>query len=222
MSESVTRDQQASGYLLHAKHRVHIDRIRRFLSRTKPHSGSVLDLGCGPGPTVKILADAGFTVTGVDFSPASLEINKASCAGLNPPPNFVHADLRTWAPEPFSADGLMMSDFLQHIGDMTARRAALERYFTALRPGGWFYLSTMNYNAKNWLRGDRAGVWPGSIPYWRTTPGEVVSLLPNGLRTYRVDVCSISHAPRLDRMLCALPGARAAARWVILTGTKGK
>ncbi|MBP5735260.1 MAG: class I SAM-dependent methyltransferase, partial [Candidatus Methanomethylophilaceae archaeon] len=38
-----------------------------------PNSGKALDLGCGNGKTVSTLLDAGYTVTGVDFSSVAIE-----------------------------------------------------------------------------------------------------------------------------------------------------
>ncbi len=89
LNEAVVRDRQAFGYLKHKKHSVHIDLITKFLANIPPGGGAVLDLGCGPGPTTKLLAGKGFSVTAVDFSPESLRLNAESCAELSPPPTFV-------------------------------------------------------------------------------------------------------------------------------------
>ena len=227
LNEAVVRDRQAFGYLKHKigylkhkKHSVHIDLITKFLANIPPGGGAVLDLGCGPGPTTKLLAGKGFSVTAVDFSPESLRLNAESCAELSPPPTFVCADLRTWQPERDVAEGLMMSDFLQHIGDAKTQKAALSRYFSGLKPGGWFYLSFMNFNLKNRIKGDREGVWSGAIPYRRMNAYEVAAMLPEGVRPLAAQYANISHDTRLDAVLRRLPGAQWMARWALISGRK--
>ncbi|WP_029901979.1 bifunctional 2-polyprenyl-6-hydroxyphenol methylase/3-demethylubiquinol 3-O-methyltransferase UbiG [Prevotella sp. 10(H)] len=51
-------------------------KIRDFiLGQIKP-SGSLLDLGCGPGLYTSLFGDEGYTVTGIDFNKASIEYAK--------------------------------------------------------------------------------------------------------------------------------------------------
>lgn len=79
-----------------------------WIARQLPGSASILDLGCGPGFYTRLLAERGFTCTGVDFSPASIEWarQQAQSAGLNI--NYIQKDIRKYRPdEPF--DFIMMT-----------------------------------------------------------------------------------------------------------------
>lgn len=49
-----------------------------------PPKASVLDIGCGTGSLSLVLAQLGHTVTGVDFSPAMLEIAQTKVGGQHP------------------------------------------------------------------------------------------------------------------------------------------
>lgn len=53
--------------------------IKALVNRTGMHPGArVLDIACGRGRHSKILASLGFDVTGIDLSPESIEMAKAS------------------------------------------------------------------------------------------------------------------------------------------------
>jgi SAM-dependent methyltransferase len=197
--------------------------VARFLSALgRPARGTlVFDLGCGPGPTTKLLAEAGYQVRAVDFSSESLRLNRMACKGIEPQPGFECADLRHYEFPPNAADGLMMSDFVQHLGSPDVQRDFLTNAFSALRRGGWFYLSFFNFNFVNRWKGDRSGTFSeGAIAYHRMTSRERLAMLPADIVVERIAYSNISHDPALDRLLCALPGAGLAARWVIMSGQK--
>jgi SAM-dependent methyltransferase len=216
-----TRDAQAAGYLQHRKFPTQMDRLNRFIERcARGVTGHVLDLGCGPGPTTKMLLDVGFHVVAVDFSRRSLELNAERC-GAKRGALFVHADLTRIRFAPNSVDGLMMADFLQHLVDAEVQRAFLERAFKALRPGGWFFLSFFNVNIKHRLNGDIVGSYAkGSMPYRRLTPREVRKMLPHGVSVWSVEPMNIAHTPRLDRLASRLPFTHALARMSVITGKR--
>jgi SAM-dependent methyltransferase len=213
-----TRDRQAAGYLLHAKHRVQAFRVGQFLAR-HPGPGHVLDLGCGPGPTTKMLLAAGYRVSAIDFSMESLKINAAQCG--DGPVTFVQTDLNMVDLEPESADGLMMSDFLQHLGNHEAQRAFLHKGFRALRHGGWFYLTFFNTNIKHRWRGDIVGAFAGgTMPYRRLTKSIVREMLPPEIHVRRAQPMNIANGLTADRLLCSLPFASTLSRMMLMTGYK--
>jgi cyclopropane fatty-acyl-phospholipid synthase-like methyltransferase len=55
--------------------------------------GSALDVGCGTGDASIYLAQHGWQVTGVDFTPKALEKARAKARAANLTVNFVHADV---------------------------------------------------------------------------------------------------------------------------------
>jgi SAM-dependent methyltransferase len=55
--------------------------------------GSALDVGCGTGDASIYLAQHGWQVTGVDFTPKALDKARAKAHGAGVPVDFVHADV---------------------------------------------------------------------------------------------------------------------------------
>jgi SAM-dependent methyltransferase len=54
--------------------------------------GAALDVGCGTGDSSIYLAEHGWQVTGVDFTPKALEKARAKARAADTTVNFVHAD----------------------------------------------------------------------------------------------------------------------------------
>lgn len=71
--------------------------VRSLIERTKPGARTLLDLGCGTGRHDALLAELGYSVTGVDRSSEMLEVARASAAKLGPEkaPRFEQGDVRT-------------------------------------------------------------------------------------------------------------------------------
>ena len=213
--EMATRDVQAEDYLRHTKFPTQIDRMRRFITQLPRATRPVLDLGCGPGPTTQLLSEKGFDIIAVDFSMRSLELNKAKSA------LFVQADLNDIRFVKDSVDGLMMADFLQHLGGLEVQQGFLHQTFEALASGGWFFLSCFNANLKNWLRRDIDGSFAsGRIRYLRLTPARLLKMLPWSVQVESVRLMNIFHQLSLDKIAVRFPLARFVARMIVVTGRK--
>jgi len=217
--EMHARDRQAAGYLAHSKFPTQIHRMERFVASVTPPRNDlpVLDLGCGPVPATGMLRRAGFPVLAADISYRSLEINRDAS---DEEVAFVQADLTDMKFVEGSVGGLMMADFLQHLGAAEVQREFLCNAFTALRPGGWFFLSFFNVNVKHRLRANIEGNFGEGIAYRRLEPSEVQGMLPPGVEVGRVSYMNIFQQPLPDTLASALPGARHLARMAILTGRK--
>jgi len=105
----------------------------------------VLDFGCGSGATSVYLAERGFDVLGVDFTPIALERAhaRASGAGLNGRCRFTHGDLAR--PHIDGVDDEAPYDLIvdySTIDDAPGpRRLAMARTVRRLtRPGSLFFL----------------------------------------------------------------------------------
>ena len=213
--EMIVRDRQADGYLSHVKLPTQIHRMRSFIAGLPSAARPVLDLGCGPGPATEMLTAKGFEVVAVDFSRRCLELNKARGA------LFVQADLRDIRFAKDSVDGLMMADFLQHLGGPEVQKQFLQKAFDWLAPGGWFFLSAFNANIKNRLRADIDGAFAGGkIRYRRMTPADVLGILPPTVKVDEVRPMNVFHRPKLDDFATRFPWARLLARMIVLTGRK--
>ena len=95
--------------------------------------GTALDLACGAGRNAVWLAERGWRVTAVDFSPVALALARDLAASRGVEIDWIEADVVTWAPEGRSWD-LVTVLYLQL--PAAERRAALRHAADAVRPGG--------------------------------------------------------------------------------------
>lgn len=223
VTEVAARDRQAAGYLQHVKHPVQIANLETFLGGLPAPDDirPALDLGCGPGPSTGLLLRHGWSPVSIDFSLESLRINAAHNADRAGRCAFVKADLRRIRFVENSVGLLVMTDFLQHIATVEARRELLARAFAALAPGGRFYLNFMNLNIFNRLKNDRFGAFAaGTIAYERLTSRDVQRILPVDVVVAERRATNTSHDVATDRMIARLPMVGLVARMNLLTGYK--
>ncbi|WP_166971811.1 class I SAM-dependent methyltransferase [Brevibacterium atlanticum] len=99
-------------------------------------SSDVLDIGCGPGRITSFLAALGLTPSGLDLSPAMIELAR----GLYPSLDFAVGTMTAlpYADDTFS--GLVAWYSIIHIPDEELSTAFAEAA-RVLRPGGWFQLA---------------------------------------------------------------------------------
>jgi 2-polyprenyl-3-methyl-5-hydroxy-6-metoxy-1,4-benzoquinol methylase len=124
--------------------------IQFILKQTElPAGASVLDIGCGTGRHSIKLAEAGFDVTGVDFSEQMIyhADKRARDAGVSP--NFIHADFRQYESGPdFDLALCLCEGPINLIGleeDPVAHAVTLfQRTAAALKPNGWFVFTALN------------------------------------------------------------------------------
>lgn len=103
-----------------------------------PHpigSGDALDLGCGNGKTVSSLIDAGYRVTGVDFSGKAVE----SCERMfGSSARFVRADVTDLPFDDMAFDYITAVHVLEHLDDDMLARCVSEMR-RVLRPRGYVF-----------------------------------------------------------------------------------
>ncbi len=108
-----------------------------------PAGARILDAPCGFGRHSLALARRGFDVTGVDLSETELRRAKERAAAAGLPLQLVRQDMRDME---FSGEFDLALNLFSSIGFFTddEDRLLLDRFCTALRPGGAFVLDTRN------------------------------------------------------------------------------
>jgi SAM-dependent methyltransferase len=144
-------------------------------ARVRP--GRALDVACGEGRNAVWLAEHGWRVTGVDFSPVALEKARGLARSRGVSGEWVAADLTTYEPEP-GAFELVIVFYLQVAA--AARRAILRSVAGAVAPGGVFLL--VAHDAGNIEHG-YGGPQDPAVLY--TAPEVVDDLGPSGLDVER-------------------------------------
>jgi len=222
ISEVNARDRQSKGYLSHSKFPIQIFRFGHFLKLLSERQKKLpaLDLGCGPGPTTKMLLENGLDVVAVDFSYKSLLINFDTTKLDDNAVCFVQADLNKIKLKKSSTGVLVMADFLQHLGEYQDQKDFMHKAIATLVPGGIFYLSFFNTNIKNYLKDDINGSFcGGDIPYRRLSTKEVVDMLPRNIRVLEIQPMNIVHNVFFDKLFCAIPFLRnILARMIVIVG----
>jgi 2-polyprenyl-3-methyl-5-hydroxy-6-metoxy-1,4-benzoquinol methylase len=130
-----------------------------------PEEANVLDVGCGAGLFLGLLAATGLKFRGTGFDASAGAIRQACTMGAHLKAlgaaavlEFEHRDVRApWPEGPF--DVVSMIDVMHHV-PLDHRRSVLERCYSALRPGGLLIYKDI---------GDR--------PRWRATANRLHDLV---------------------------------------------
>jgi 2-polyprenyl-6-hydroxyphenyl methylase/3-demethylubiquinone-9 3-methyltransferase len=114
----------------------------------------VLDIGCGGGFLSNYLAEAGFTVTGLDAAADSLMIaQRHDSTGRV---YYVMGDAYRLPYVNGALQAACAMDFLEHVDDPGRVLAEAARI---LQPGGLFFFATFNRNFISWLFGIKGVEW---------------------------------------------------------------
>lgn len=114
--------------------------------------GPVLELGCGTGRVLVPLARTQLPLTGVDISPALLEIARGKLGRATARVNLVQADMRTLdLPAKDFAFAFCVSNTFMHLADPSAQMDALHRAAAHLAPGGLLLLDLFHPDVARWI-----------------------------------------------------------------------
>lgn len=114
-----------------------LDQIRRHVRFT----GTVIDLGAGPGYIVDLLVRRGVKTLAVDTSRESLAALNQRMEGF---PDFLGTRLSQSDQVPVNddqADAVLLIETIEHLGDETLRSIVAETY-RIIKPGGWLAITT--------------------------------------------------------------------------------
>lgn len=126
--------------LYHLHHKEYTEDIPYWLSLAKQAEGSILELGCGTGRVLRPLAEAGFTITGLDLDTEML--THPNLANL-PNTTLIQADMTNFdLREKFGLIILPCNTFSTL--DTAQRQKLLACVKQHLQPGGMFATSLPN------------------------------------------------------------------------------
>lgn len=145
-----------------------------WIARQLPDGARILDLGCGPGFYTRLLAERGFSCTGVDFSPASIQwaCQQAQISGLNI--EYIQQDIRTYSPDdPF--DFIMMTFGELNVFSASDTCSLISNCGRWLVPGGRMLIEAHTYDEVK-----RQGMAPAN---WQRCPQGLFLAVPHLLLT---------------------------------------
>lgn len=138
-----------------------IDRSVEWLKSIIPAGSKILDLGCGPGLYTKRLSDAGYDVTGIDYSRRSITYAKENDNKTKYIyQNYLDIDYT----EAFDAITLIYCDYAAL--NPNDRKMLLSKIHRALKPNGLFIFDVFTENKykgkcdhTNWSYHENGGFW---------------------------------------------------------------
>ena len=116
-----------------------LSRASRFLK--VPQHGeepTLLDVGCGRGDFLMRSSYCGYSATGIDFDPETIEI--ARLRGFK---EVYVKDIKD-IPDGIKYDAITLSHVIEHVEDP---QSLINDIYIRLKPGGYFYLATPNFNS---------------------------------------------------------------------------
>ncbi|NJD04165.1 MAG: class I SAM-dependent methyltransferase [Ruminiclostridium sp.] len=175
-----------------------IDHSVKWLQSIIPAGSKVLDLGCGPGLYTKRLSDAGYDVTGMDYSKRSIAYAKEHDTRTK----YIYRNyLEMDYSEAFDVITLIYCDYAALIPD--ERKTLLSKIHRALKPNGLFIFDVFTertFNGKrdntSWSYHENGGFWSGKQHlcleaeyYFENNTAKVnktIVITENGLYEYRI------------------------------------
>jgi SAM-dependent methyltransferase len=139
--------------------------------QSDPSIRRILDAGCGDGNFAASLAEAGYSVCGIDMSDSGIQIATERRVG-----SFQRASIYDSLTAPFpnveAFDAIVSVEVIEHL---YSPRAFVRRAFEALRPGGlfivttpyWGYLKNVALAITNRMDASLSALWDGGhIKHW--------------------------------------------------------
>lgn len=187
--------------------------VRRFLRDMPAKGGRLIDVGCGVGDFCHMAAQAGYAVTGIDYTPQYIEVARQ---------RFPTLDLKAMTVEEFLTkrpqdkhDVATLIQVLEHVDNA---RDFLESVKRLLKPGGYVMCNVPNRRRWRWFSPPLREEWdypPHHFTWWdantlallfRSCGFSVVTLEPDRLTPF--DCAFLLYESPAFRSLARLVGRR--------------
>jgi SAM-dependent methyltransferase len=111
------------------------------------HATTILDIGCGTGNHAIALAQKGYTVTGLDNSPAMMEYVREKNKGLRLPLSFMLGDFKTLSKTVKTSYSAVigLGNALAILPDEKSLQKTFKEIYKVLQPGGVLFFQVLNY-----------------------------------------------------------------------------
>jgi SAM-dependent methyltransferase len=142
-----------------------VDDLAMYRDFARAADGAILELGCGTGRVLIPLASDGFRLTGLDVSPAMLDLARAKvkAANLEGTVNLVHADLRKFDLSDRFALAIIPINTFMHCFDIEQQLACLRCVRRHLSSGGRLVIDVYNPDLPTLLEADGRLVSEGIV-----------------------------------------------------------
>lgn len=128
-----------------------------ILARLVPADGErplagrrVLDIGCGGGLLAEAMARAGAEVTGIDVTPANIEVARLHAATAGLAVDYRHASAEALAAAGERFDVVLNMEVVEHVVDVFG---FMDAAASLVAPGGDMFVATLNRTLAGWLIG---------------------------------------------------------------------
>jgi SAM-dependent methyltransferase len=182
---------------------------RAFVGAHLAPKGVLLDLGCGTGRFLELVAGPGLLAIGIDLSDPMLAIAAQKTLARHLPVHFMKANIVEL--DCITADSadwcLCMFGTLGLVVGQTERQAVLQHAARVLRPGGKLILHVHNRWQTLWTPGQR--LWLLRDLWRRLTnspdAGDVVMPFHQGVANLRMHLFMLSEVKRMLRRVGLMP-----------------
>lgn len=120
--------------------------VEFYVNFARQTGSPILDAACGTGRVLVPLAKAGFTITGLDISPAMIAVawEKVQKAGVKNRVELVNADIRDFRLDRRFELAFVALNSFSHLVTADDQVAALSRLYEHLRDGGLLVVDMFN------------------------------------------------------------------------------
>lgn len=149
----------------------------------------IIDLGCGTGEIALLLAEAGYKVTGIDYSIDMLACAEQKSSQAQVPVQWIHQDLRDLQGLKNIDAAISYCDVLNYITSEKDLNSVLMHVYDALKPGGVFIFDVhaMTYVENFMLNHTFTDISEDVAYIWDCLPGDHTGEMYHDITFFKAD-----------------------------------